>query len=158
MAMEAADRSLPKTDEEWRGLLTQEEYRVLRGKGTERAGTGEYNKFYPAVGCFVCRGCATPLFPAKSKFDSGCGWPAFDSAYKGKVTALEDLSMGVKRWEIICNTCGGHLGHVFFGERFTSTNERHCVNSISIKYQKEEPSPLLETELLKAKVKDADAL
>lgn len=145
----AAASSQPKTEDEWRKLLTPDEYRVLRQKATEPPGTGEYEKFSPAGGCFVCRGCKAPLFPASSKFKSGCGWPSFDKAYKGQVKAVLDLSGGMKRWEIICKSCGGHLGHVFSGERYTETNERHCVNSLSIKYQENEPSPSLETETLR---------
>ncbi|KAL8275918.1 hypothetical protein Esti_000180 [Eimeria stiedai] len=128
---------------------TTDEYRVLRKKATEPPGTGEYDAFSPKTGCFVCRGCGAPLFPATSKFKSGCGWPAFDMAYKGQVKALLDLSGGMRRWEIVCNACGGHLGHVFTGERLTQTNERHCVNSLSIRYQQNEPSPPLETEILR---------
>ena len=112
------------------------EYRVLREKGTERPGTGEYNKFYPKDGHFVCAApsCATPLYSAAAKFDSGCGWPAFDKIVEGSVVTQTDMSMGMKRIEIMCAKCGGHLGHVFEGERFTETNERHCVNSVSVKY------------------------
>lgn len=82
-------------------------------------------------GHFVCRGCKTPLYSAKAKFDSGCGWPAFDKCYKGSINTHVDSSMGMRRVEITCATCGGHLGHVFEGERMTDTNERHCVNSVS---------------------------
>ncbi|CDI76640.1 selR domain-containing protein, putative [Eimeria acervulina] len=79
-----------KTDEEWRQILTREEYRVLREKATEPPWSGEYNSVYPSSGFFVCRGCLSPLFPASSKFKSGCGWPAFDRAYEGKVKAVLD--------------------------------------------------------------------
>lgn len=82
-------------------------------------------------GHFVCRACNTPLYSAKAKFDSGCGWPAFDKCYKGAIDTKTDSSFGMRRVEILCATCGGHLGHVFEGERMTSTNERHCVNSVS---------------------------
>ena len=114
-------------------------------------GTGEYNKFKPKEGHFACRGCGSPLYSAKSKFDSGCGWPAFDKCYEGRVATTIDQSHGMRRVEITCAACGGHLGHVFEGERFTDTNERHCVNSISVRYVKES-SDLQEQPVMKSKV------
>ena len=128
--------SMVKDAADWKSELGEMEYRVLREKGTERPGTGEYNKFYPKDGHFVCAApsCATPLYSAAAKFDSGCGWPAFDKIVEGSVVTQTDMSMGMKRIEIMCAKCGGHLGHVFEGERFTETNERHCVNSVSVKY------------------------
>ncbi|EGD80339.1 SelR domain-containing protein [Salpingoeca rosetta] len=130
--------SVKKTDQEWKSLLSREEYRILREKGTERAGSGEYDKFYPkkGEGHFACRGCGNPLYSAAAKFNSGCGWPAFDKCYKGAVTTHVDNSFGMRRVEIVCGACGGHLGHVFEGERMTDTNERHCVNSVSIRFVK----------------------
>jgi len=127
-------RPVVKSDAEWRAELSDAEYRVLRQKGTEPAGTGEYNKFYPTDGHFVCRGCRAPLYSAGAKFHSGCGWPAFDKCYTGAVRTKVDTSHGMRRVEILCAACGGHLGHVFEGEGFTKTNERHCVNSVSVKY------------------------
>jgi len=124
-----------KSEDEWKAQLSTEEYRVLRKKGTERPGTGEYNRFYPREGYFACRACGNPLYSAQSKFDSGCGWPAFDKCYKDSVDVHTD-SDGY-RCEIVCHRCEGHLGHVFSGENFTSTNERHCVNSVSVKFVKE---------------------
>ena len=127
-----------KTDAEWRAQLTPEEYRVLRGKGTERAGTGKLNKFYPqpGEGHFACKACGNPLYSCQAKFDSGCGWPAFDKCYTGSVRTEVDETLGMRRIEIMCDACGGHLGHVFEGEGYTATNERHCVNSVSIKFVK----------------------
>lgn len=122
------------TDAEWHKVLTREEYRILRDKGTEYPGSGEYDSFYPKEGHFVCRACGNPLYSAESKFKSGCGWPAFDKCYKNAIATKEDLSFGSRRIEILCKRCRGHLGHVFKGERFTETNERHCVNSISVKF------------------------
>eukprot|EP00755_Sulcionema_specki_P015048 Sspe_Gene.9509::Locus_3199_Transcript_1_7_Confidence_0.273_Length_572::g.9509::m.9509/K07305/msrB; peptide-methionine (R)-S-oxide reductase len=122
------------SDEEWRKRLSAQEYHVLREKGTERPQSGEYNDFYPKSGYFACRGCGTPLYTAASKFKCGCGWPAFDKCFKGRVKTEIDTSAGMRRIEIMCQECGGHLGHVFEGEGFTPTNQRHCVNSISIKY------------------------
>lgn len=121
------------SDGEWKQFLSSEEYRVLREKGTEYPGTGEYDGFYPKEGHFVCRGCGNPLYSAESKFKSGCGWPAFDMCYKNSIATKIDLSYG-RRVEILCARCDGHLGHVFEGERMTKTNERHCVNSVSVKY------------------------
>nr|KAJ3411735.1 Peptide methionine sulfoxide reductase B2, chloroplastic [Polyrhizophydium stewartii] len=115
----------------------QEQFRILRQKGTEPAGSGEYNKFHED-GVYSCAGCGTPLYKSTTKFDSGCGWPAFFDAIPGAVTRHEDRSHGMVRTEIVCTACGGHLGHVFKGEGFkTPTNERHCVNSISLKFAKE---------------------
>eukprot|EP01116_Phalansterium_solitarium_P010372 TRINITY_DN2508_c0_g2_i1.p3 TRINITY_DN2508_c0_g2~~TRINITY_DN2508_c0_g2_i1.p3 ORF type:complete len:191 (-),score=64.77 TRINITY_DN2508_c0_g2_i1:106-678(-) len=123
-----------KSDDDWRKQLTPQEYNVIRKKGTEPARTGEYDKFDPKDGYFACRACANPLYSAKAKFHSGCGWPAFDKCYKDSVLTEVDMSFGMRRVEIVCAKCGGHLGHVFEGERFTDTNQRHCVNSVSIKY------------------------
>lgn len=123
------------TEDEWRKRLTPEEYYVLRQKGTERPGTGEYDGVYPkGEAYFACRACGNPLYTARSKFASGCGWPAFDKCFKGAIETQVDRSFGMKRVEILCQNCGGHLGHVFEGERMTPTNQRHCVNSLSIRY------------------------
>jgi len=122
------------SDEEWRVKLTPEQFKVLREKGTERPGTGEYNKHYEK-GVYTCAGCDTPLYTSETKFDSGCGWPAFYDAIPGALEIHEDTSHGMRRTEIVCKACGGHLGHVFKGEGFsTPTDERHCVNSISLKF------------------------
>lgn len=122
------------SEDEWRSVLTKQEFHVLREKGTESAGSGEYDGYYPKEGHFVCRGCGNPLYSAESKFKSGCGWPAFDKGYKDSIKTKTDVSFGMRRVEIMCNKCDGHLGHVFEGERMTPTNERHCVNSVSVKY------------------------
>lgn len=125
-----------KTETEWREILTAKQYHILRQKGTEPAGSGEYDSFYPTEGHFVCAACGNPLYSARAKFSSGCGWPAFDRCYKNAVSIKTDDSWGMRRVEIMCAKCDGHLGHVFEGERMTDTNERHCVNSISVKFQK----------------------
>ncbi|XRB07870.1 peptide methionine sulfoxide reductase [Pycnococcus provasolii] len=138
------DVPLKKTESEWKELLSSEEYYVLRQKGTERPGVGEYDSFYPTEGYFTCRACDNPLYSAESKFKSGCGWPAFDKCYKGGVIVEVDNTMGMRRVEIMCGNCGGHLGHVFENEGFTPTMERHCVNSISVKYNEGEPPSGLE--------------
>ncbi|KNC76531.1 methionine-R-sulfoxide reductase [Sphaeroforma arctica JP610] len=133
---------ISKTDAEWKSSLSAQEYDVIRNKGTEAPGTGEYNKLYPKAdeGHFACRACKNPIYSATAKFDSGCGWPAFDKCYEGSITTEIDQTMGLKRIEIMCSQCGGHLGHVFEGEKFTDTNERHCVNSVSIKFVKGKPA------------------
>jgi peptide-methionine (R)-S-oxide reductase len=111
--------------------LTREEERVILGKGTEAPFSGEYDDFYED-GTFLCRRCNAPLFSAKSKFDAGCGWPAFDENYPDAVERVPDADG--QRTEIQCANCGAHLGHVFVGERQTAKNTRHCVNSLSIRF------------------------
>ncbi|KAF8475273.1 peptide methionine sulfoxide reductase msrB [Russula ochroleuca] len=129
-----SDSKKSKSEEEWRAVLSPEQFRVLRLKGTERAGTGEYEHTKDA-GVYSCSACNTPLYKSTTKFDSGCGWPAFFDAIPGAVTRNVDLSLGVERTEIVCTACGGHLGHVFKGEGYrTPTNERHCVNSVSLSF------------------------
>jgi len=124
-----------KSESEWRAILSPEQFRVLRQKDTEPAGTGKYDHF-KGEGIYTCAGCGTPLYKSVTKFDSGCGWPAFFDAIPGAVTRHEDISFGRVRTEIVCTACGGHLGHVFKGEGFTTpTDERHCVNSISLNFK-----------------------
>lgn len=112
--------------------LNDEEKRVIENKGTEMAFSGEYNDFYEE-GTFNCRKCNTALYKSASKFSSGCGWPSFDDEIKGAVKRVPDADG--RRVEIVCASCGGHLGHVFEGEGFTEKNTRHCVNSVSLKFE-----------------------
>lgn len=111
--------------------LSEKEAWVILEKGTERAFTGEYTDL-DDPGTYICRRCNAPLYTSDSKFHSNCGWPAFDDEIEGAVLRLPDAD-GF-RTEIVCQNCGGHLGHVFIGEGFTAKDTRHCVNSISMKF------------------------
>ena len=122
-----------KQKQDW-NALNEEEKRVILRKGTEYPFTGEFNSFYEQ-GTFVCRQCETPLYRSESKFDSGCGWPSFDDQINEHVEKVLDADG--RRTEIICAHCKGHLGHVFYGERFTQKDTRHCVNSVSMKFVKD---------------------
>jgi peptide-methionine (R)-S-oxide reductase len=109
--------------------LTPVEKKVIEEKATEPPFTGEYDDFFED-GTFICRRCNAPLFSSKSKFDAGCGWPAFDDSFQNAITRIPDPD-GI-RTEIECTNCGGHLGHEFVGESLTRKNTRECVNSLSI--------------------------
>jgi methionine-R-sulfoxide reductase len=132
------DTSYKKTDEEWKKILTPEQYYVLRQKGTERAGTGEYNN-HTEKGFYTCAGCGTELFSNEQKFDSHCGWPSFDGELGGgdRVLKVKDFSHGMIRTEIVCAKCGGHLGHIF-DDGPTATGQRYCVNSLSLGFKPSE--------------------
>lgn len=144
-AAPAADPEPPAVDwaaVDWKEKLSAEEFRVLREKKTEARG-GEYDMFYPPEGYFICRGCGSALFSADAKFKSGCGWPSFDRCYTGSVRLEADLSHGMQRRELVCATCNGHLGHLFSGEKATDIDQRHCVNTMSIKFVKAPPPETL---------------
>lgn len=126
--------AIEKTEEEWKKELGEERYRVLREKGTEAPHTGKYNMHFEA-GSYYCAGCHTKLFESDAKFESGCGWPSFDRAIEGKIEYIQDKSFGMIRTEILCATCGSHLGHIF-DDGPTETGQRYCVNSASLDFKK----------------------
>lgn len=132
--MDKSEFEIPTTNEEWKNILTPQQYHVLREKGTERPFTGEYWD-HKEQGIYRCAGCGEELFDSTTKFDSGCGWPSFyDGLDKSKIKEHEDFSHGMHRIEVTCSKCGGHLGHVFpDGPR--PTGLRYCINSASIKFQ-----------------------
>jgi peptide-methionine (R)-S-oxide reductase len=125
-----------KSDEQWRRELTPEQYRVLRERGTEAPFSGEYDEFFES-GKYRCAGCGTELFVSEAKFDSGCGWPAFSApAGEDAIEEETDLSHGMVRTEVLCASCGGHLGHVF-PDGPNPTGLRYCINSAALTFDEE---------------------
>ena len=125
-----------KTEEEWKKFLTDEQYEVLREKGTERPFTGKYY-LTTDKGVYTCAGCGSQLFTSDMKFESHCGWPSFDKEIAGgKIKTHVDSSHGMVRTEIVCAKCGGHLGHLF-DDGPTATGIRYCVNSVSLDFKKQ---------------------
>lgn len=132
-----AHSSQPKTDAEWRAALTREQYHILREKGTERPFTGKFADHHE-TGEYVCAGCGEVLFRSNEKFDSHCGWPSFyATADKSKVAEHVDDSFGMRRIEVTCANCGGHLGHVF-PDGPKPTGLRYCINSASLGFKLKE--------------------
>ena len=130
------ERELPENDEEWREILTDEEYRILRESGTEPRFSGDLLDVKDD-GVFVCAGCGADLFDSETKFESGSGWPSFYDVYeKGNVETRVDNSHGMRRTEVVCATCGGHLGHVF-DDGPDPTGKRYCINSAALDFEGE---------------------
>lgn len=125
---------LPRTDAEWKKLLTPEQYRVLREKGTEAAFVGKYTDT-TEKGTYYCAACGQELFTSDTKFHSGCGWPSFYAAKAGdRVKLTSDYSHGMVRTEVTCIRCGSHLGHIFDDAPDQPTGQRYCINSVSLKF------------------------
>lgn len=131
------NEKIQKTDEQWEAELSSEEYEILRKKGTEAPYTGKYDKFYED-GVYYCAGCGAKLFKSEAKFNSGCGWPAFDKpADADNVTESLDTSLNRVRTEITCSKCGGHLGHVFEDGPKDTTGLRYCINSAALNFEED---------------------
>lgn len=130
-----------KTDEEWKQVLTPEQYHITREKGTEAPGTGEYC-YTKDPGMYRCSNCGHELFSSERKYDSGSGWPSFDAPVDASHVELkQDVSHGMQRTEVVCQNCGAHLGHVF-DDGPASTGQRFCINSASLALEKKDQKPL----------------
>ena len=129
---------IEKTNEEWRGELDSETYRVTREKGTEAPGTGKYYD-HKEDGDYTCSNCGSVLFSSEAKFDSGSGWPSFDDPVaKENIKLIQDSSHGMERTEVVCSRCDAHLGHVFVDGPKETTGKRYCINSCSLSFKEQE--------------------
>jgi peptide-methionine (R)-S-oxide reductase len=129
------EEKIKKTEEEWKKVLTKQQYHVLREKGTEIPFSGKFDKHFDK-GMYTCGACGAELFDSSRKYDAGCGWPSFDEALPGAVDFHEDNSLGMRRIEVTCTKCGGHLGHVFPDGPKETTGQRFCINSASLGFEK----------------------
>ncbi|MCY7278367.1 MAG: peptide-methionine (R)-S-oxide reductase MsrB [Phormidesmis sp. CAN_BIN44] len=133
MTISNSESEIKKTDDEWKKLLTPEQFQVLRKHGTERARTSPLDKQYDP-GTYECSGCGLPLFTSDTKFDSGTGWPSFFAPLEGAIETTTDKSLFMTRVEVHCRRCGGHLGHVF-NDGPAPTRQRYCMNGVSLKFE-----------------------
>ncbi|MFC6718599.1 peptide-methionine (R)-S-oxide reductase MsrB [Natrialbaceae archaeon GCM10025810] len=136
MAHQSDPDDLPSSDPEWREDLSDEAYRILREAGTEPPFSGEYVD-HKEDGSYACAGCGAELFDSETKFDSGCGWPSFYDADDDKIETRLDTSHGMRRTEVLCANCGGHLGHVF-DDGPNPTGKRYCINSVALEFEDED--------------------
>ncbi|MDG2372319.1 MAG: peptide-methionine (R)-S-oxide reductase MsrB [Flavobacteriaceae bacterium] len=122
-----------KSDEEWREILSVEEYHIMREKGTEKPFSGKYNTHFEH-GIYLCKSCKQELYKSNSKFKSSCGWPSYDNSIPNSIDYKKDMTHGIIRTEILCSKCGSHQGHVF-DDGPTKSGKRYCVNSASIEFK-----------------------
>lgn len=132
-ALQAQQFEITRTEAEWRALLTDAQYRVMRDEGTERAGSSPLDKNY-ADGTYFCRGCDLALYPSETKYDSGTGWPSFYDSLPGAIGTKPDRKLLSVRTEVHCRRCGSHLGHIF-DDGPQPTGKRHCLNGVSLVFR-----------------------